>query len=128
QLSNSLMRMFQPILGEKAASLLSGAHTRSIQIATPTVGGLMKFTVKTVTCLGCKTTLRSNNNCAVCNNCRPKIEELYQKQIISASQPQVRFSRLWTQCQCFEGSLHQDVQCSSKDCPIFYMRKKAQRM
>ncbi|KAG2070221.1 hypothetical protein BDR04DRAFT_1100449 [Suillus decipiens] len=130
QLSNPLMRIFEPILGEKAASLLSGAHTRTIQIATPTVGGLMKFAVKTVTCLGCKTPLRPNNsvkNGAVCNNCRPKIGELYQKQITSASQLQVRFSRLWTQCQRCQGSLHQDVLCSSKDCPIFYMRKKAQK-
>lgn len=79
QLSNPLMRIFEPILGEKATSLckcfigcadssfftcstVSGAHTRTIQIATPTVGGLMKFAVKTVTCLGCKTPLRSNNS------------------------------------------------------------------
>jgi DNA polymerase delta subunit 1 len=79
QLSNPLMRIFEPILGEKAASLckslhwlhecrrlicstVSGAHTRTIQIATPTVGGLMKFAVKTITCLGCKTPLRSNNS------------------------------------------------------------------
>lgn len=78
QLSKPLMRIFEPILGEKATSLctsalhsnesykifsvVSGDHTRSIQIATPTVGGLMKFAVKTVTCLGCKTALRSNNS------------------------------------------------------------------
>ncbi|PIL25090.1 hypothetical protein GSI_12979 [Ganoderma sinense ZZ0214-1] len=62
QLTNPLMRIFEPILGEKANSLLSGDHTRTIQIATPTVGGLMKFAVKTVTCLGCKTPLRPNNS------------------------------------------------------------------
>ncbi|KAF9447509.1 hypothetical protein P691DRAFT_776079 [Macrolepiota fuliginosa MF-IS2] len=130
QLSKPLMRIFEPILGEKASSLLSGDHTRSIQIATPTVGGLMKFAVKTVTCLGCKTALRANNsvsNGAVCNNCRPRISELYQKQVVSTSELQVRFARLWTQCQRCQGSLHQDVLCTSKDCPIFYMRKKAQK-
>lgn len=42
--------------------LVSGDHTRSIQIATPTVGGLMKFAVKTATCLGCKTSLKANNS------------------------------------------------------------------
>ncbi|KAF7794322.1 hypothetical protein EIP86_005456 [Pleurotus ostreatoroseus] len=62
QLSNPLMRIFEPILGEKASSLLSGDHTRTIQIATPTVGGLMKFAVKTVTCLGCKTPLKKTNS------------------------------------------------------------------
>ena len=74
------MRIFEPILGDKANSLrkflicaqyadhlnafhpVSGDHTRTIQIATPTVGGLMKFAVKTVTCLGCKTPLRPNNS------------------------------------------------------------------
>ncbi|KII85833.1 hypothetical protein PLICRDRAFT_144471 [Plicaturopsis crispa FD-325 SS-3] len=130
QLSKPLMRIFEPILGDKASSLLSGGHTRAIQIATPTVGGLMKFAVKTVTCLGCKTPLRANNsvkNGAVCNNCRPRVGELYQKQVTSTSELQVRFSRLWTQCQRCQGSLHQDVLCTSKDCPIFYMRKKAQK-
>jgi hypothetical protein len=29
-------------------------------------------------------------------------------------------------CSC-QGSLHQEVLCSSKDCPIFYRRKKAQK-
>ncbi|KIK61596.1 hypothetical protein GYMLUDRAFT_42607 [Collybiopsis luxurians FD-317 M1] len=131
QLSKPLMRIFEPILGEKANSLLTGEHTRTIQIATPTVGGLMKFAVKTVTCLGCKTALRANNslnkNGAVCKNCRPRMGELYQKQVASASELQIRFSRLWTQCQRCQGSLHQDVLCTSKDCPIFYMRKKSQK-
>lgn len=70
QLSKPLMRIFEPILGEKANSLrgsaylgaadasVAGEHTRSIQIATPTVGGLMKFAVKTATCLGCRTPLK----------------------------------------------------------------------
>ena len=82
QLSKPLLRIFEPILGEKANSLraphlkfslgvstvlsllviVSGEHTRTIQIATPTVGGLMKFAVKTITCLGCKTPLRANNS------------------------------------------------------------------
>ncbi|KZT51942.1 hypothetical protein CALCODRAFT_442347 [Calocera cornea HHB12733] len=131
QLSNPLMRIFEPILGEKARSLLAGDHTRSIQIATPTIGGLMKFAVRTVTCLGCKTPMRANNsknpNGAVCNNCRPRLAELYQKQSSSTSAFQVNFARLWTQCQRCQGSLHQDVLCASKDCPIFYMRKKAQK-
>ncbi|KAJ3515999.1 hypothetical protein NLJ89_g1399 [Agrocybe chaxingu] len=109
QLSKPLMRIFEPILGDKASSLLSGDHTRTIQIATPTVGGLMKFAVKTVTCLSCKTPLRGKeSNGAVCRNCKPRMQELYQKQVMHSSDLQ-------------------DVLCTSKDCPIFYMRKKAQK-
>jgi DNA polymerase delta subunit 1 len=82
QLSKPLMRIFEPILGEKAQSLrrislsfaastrpssaltflsspaVSGDHTRTVSIVAPTVGGLMKFAVRTVTCLGCKTPLK----------------------------------------------------------------------
>ncbi|PPQ63372.1 hypothetical protein CVT24_005637 [Panaeolus cyanescens] len=128
QLSKPLMRIFEPILGEKANQLLSGDHTRTIQIATPTVGGLMKFAVKTVTCLGCKTPLKGKEiKGALCKNCKSRTQELYNKHVTMSSQLQVRFARLWTQCQRCQGSLHQDVLCTSKDCPIFYMRKKAQK-
>jgi DNA polymerase delta subunit 1 len=142
----------------------------------------MKFAVKTITCLGCKTPLRANNSVssayrlrrhttlihprlltdgAVCDNCRQRINELYQKQVrppfwpyypptdapqvTTTSEIQVKFARLWTQCQRCQGSIRQvrrikavqgnrmmmpgfpDVLCTSRDCPIFYMRKKAQK-
>jgi len=127
QLSKPLMRIFEPILGDKAESLLAGDHTRTVNISTPTVGGLMKFTVKTATCMGCKTPLPKGDNSAVCKHCRSRVGELYQKQLTAVNDLEVRFSRLWTQCQRCQGSLHQDVLCTSKDCPIFYMRKKVQK-
>ena len=37
------------------------------------------------------------------------------------------FSRLWTECQRCQGSMHNDVLCSNCDCPIFYKRKKVQK-
>ncbi|ORX34769.1 putative delta DNA polymerase [Kockovaella imperatae] len=126
QLSKPLMRIFEPIMGERAGTLLAGEHTRTIQIATPTIGGLMKFAVKTVTCLGCKTPLRGKSG-AVCENCRPKLPELYQKQIAHTSALQIDFARLWTQCQRCQGSLHQDVICTSADCPCFYARTARQK-
>lgn len=114
-----MLRIFEPILGEKAQSLrmllsfvhccntnkryaVAGEHTRSIQIATPSVGGLMKYAVKTMTCLGCKTAMKPSNSIkglsdymylfiftysytlidgAVCNNCRPKLGDLHFKQV-----------------------------------------------
>ncbi|OZJ06486.1 DNA polymerase delta catalytic subunit [Bifiguratus adelaidae] len=128
QLSNPLMRIFEPILGEKAKSLLQGDHTRTVQVATPTIGGLMKFAVKKATCLGCKAPLKTSS-VAVCDQCHKneKEAELYRKQLNTVNDLEIRFSRLWTQCQRCQGSLHQDVICTSKDCPIFYMRKKVQK-
>ncbi|TPX31708.1 DNA-directed DNA polymerase [Synchytrium microbalum] len=126
QLSKPLMRIFEPILGERAQSLLSGEHTRTISIAAPTTGGLMKFAIRSLTCLGCKTPLPKNET-AVCRECKPRILELYLRQMDAVNDMETRFARLWTQCQRCQGSLHQDVICTSADCPIFYMRKKAQK-
>ncbi|KAL2864501.1 DNA-directed DNA polymerase delta POL3 [Aspergillus lucknowensis] len=130
QLANPLGRIFEPILGEKKANqLLHGEHTRSIAMAAPTMGGLMKFTKKTQTCLGCKKPLTGKDTAAgaVCDNCRPRMGELYTKSLNKMSDLEVRFGRLWTQCQRCQGSLHCEVICSSRDCPIFYMRMKAKK-
>ncbi|CAG8952705.1 hypothetical protein HYFRA_00008949 [Hymenoscyphus fraxineus] len=130
QLAKPLGRIFEPILGEtKANSLLAGDHTRSISVAAPTLGGLMKFAKKTFTCMGCKKPLsgKEESGGAVCSNCAPRIGELYTKTLNKVSDLEVRFSRLWTQCQRCQGSMHCEVICSSKDCPIFYMRMKAKK-
>ena len=130
QLSKPLRRIFEPILGEKkAGQLLTGEHTRSVSVAAPTMGGLMKFTKKTQTCMGCKKPLvnAAEKEGAVCEDCRPRFGELYQKTLSKVSELEVRFARLWTQCQRCQGSIHCEVICSSKDCPIFYMRMKAKK-
>lgn len=130
QLANPLGRIFEPILGERRAnSLLAGDHTRSISVAAPTLGGLMKFTKKTQTCMGCKKPLVSSHEArgAVCENCRPRLGELYTKQVKKVGELEIRFGRLWTQCQRCQGSMHSEVLCSSRDCPIFYMRMKARK-
>src|SRR4029078_4319177 len=50
QLAKPLGRIFEPILGEtKARSLLTGDHTRTISVAAPTVGALMKSAQKHTT-------------------------------------------------------------------------------
>ncbi|KAK4999784.1 DNA-directed DNA polymerase delta [Elasticomyces elasticus] len=130
QLAKPLGRIFEPILGEKkATSLLTGEHTRSISVAAPTMGGLMKFAQKTSTCMGCKKPLVSaaEKQGAVCENCRPRFGELYQRTLGKVAELEVRFARLWTQCQRCQGSMHNEVICSSRDCPIFYMRMKAKK-
>lgn len=89
----------------------------------------MKFTKKTQTCMGCKKPLVGKEEMAgaVCENCRPRLGELYTKTLTKVSDLEVRFSRLWTQCQRCQGSMHCEVICSSRDCPIFYMRMKAKK-
>ncbi|KAM4531546.1 DNA polymerase delta catalytic subunit [Odontesthes bonariensis] len=127
QLSKPLLRIFEPILGESKAEsiLLKGDHTRCKTVLTSKIGGLMAFAQRRSTCIGCKAVLKTD--AAVCDFCKKKESELYQKEIFHLNALEERFSRLWTQCQRCQGSLHEDVLCTSRDCPIFYMRKKVQK-
>jgi len=127
QLQKPLLRIFEPILGEKKAEseLLRGDHTRTKTVVRSKVGGLSMFTTKKETCIGCKTPL-DKEGIAVCRHCQPRESELYQKEVLQLSAVEEKFSRLWTQCQRCQGSLHEDVLCTSRDCPIFYARKKVQ--
>ena len=122
--------------------LLSGDHTRSILVSTPTVasGGIMKFAKVRLSCLGCKAPLgrddmpegtnvdhSSENRTPLCRHCRSKEAEIYHKSLQAVNELESSYGALWTQCQRCQGSLHQEVLCTSRDCPIFYRRKKVQK-
>ncbi|KAJ1401242.1 Ribonuclease H-like superfamily [Sesbania bispinosa] len=126
QISKPILRIFEPILKNASKELLHGSHTRSISISTPSNSGIMKFAKKQLTCIGCKALL-SNGDRTLCSHCKGREAELYCKTVAQVSDLEMLFGRLWTQCQECQGSLHQDVLCTSRDCPIFYRRKKAQK-
>lgn len=77
-----------------------GDHTRKISKSTPSIGGIMSFTKKTDTCLGCRTPLKPGcelaSSCrrgvyrqpyavladtAVCQYCKEKEGAIYQEQV-----------------------------------------------
>lgn len=123
QLSKPLMRIFEPILGSRSGSLLSGEHTRTVQQVTSSVGALMRFTVKTAQCLGCRTALpKAMGQFPVCNNCRPNLAAIYEQRLRTQDHLEMEFARLWTCCQRCQGSVTQDVICTNNDCPIFFKR------
>ncbi|XP_019162710.1 PREDICTED: DNA polymerase delta catalytic subunit [Ipomoea nil] len=126
QISKPLLRIFEPILKNASKELLHGSHTRSISISTPSTGGIMKFAKKQLTCIGCKA-LISESDRTLCKHCKGREAELYCRSVANVAELEKLFGRLWTQCQECQGSLHQDVLCTSRDCPIFYRRKKAQK-
>ncbi|VUZ57732.1 unnamed protein product [Hymenolepis diminuta] len=127
QLANPLMRIFEPILGEAKAksALLTGEHTLVKSMAHSKVGQLSAFTQKRATCVGCKALLPKDREAeALCTYCEPRASEIYQKETERLRTLEGRFSRLWTECQRCQGSIHEEVICTSRDCPIFYMRTK----
>jgi DNA polymerase delta subunit 1 len=126
QLAKPLCRVFAPILKEPEKELLSGDHTRNIFVPTPTVGGIMKFAKKRESCLGCRNALQEGE-ITLCGNCKTKESKIYQNILVERNHYETIYSRVWTQCQRCQQSLHQDILCSNRDCPVFYMRKKVQK-
>jgi len=127
QLTLPLTRLFEPIL-DNPQSLFKGDHTRKIFIPTPTTGGIMAFAKKVATCMGCKAPLKDKNlKGSLCVHCKPKEVQLFWEAQQKVNDYQETYSRAWTQCQSCQGSVHTDVLCSSRDCPIFYLRKKVQK-
>ncbi|XP_064480973.1 DNA polymerase delta catalytic subunit-like isoform X2 [Ornithodoros turicata] len=128
QLSKPLLRVFEPILGETKAEsvLLRGDHTRTKTVVHSKVGALAAFTKKRSTCIGCRAVL-DNETAAVCAHCKLREAEIYLVEVEHQTSLETKFARLWTQCQRCSGSLHEEVLCTSRDCPIFYMRMKVQK-
>lgn len=130
QLSNPLTRIFEPII-PNPQSLLKGDHTRTVCKPTPVAkaGGIMTFAVKRDKCMGCKTLISEKDKVEgspLCVNCYDREAEIYLHKLADVNEHQKVYSQLWTECQHCQGSFHQDVICTNKDCPIFYKRKKVQ--
>ncbi|XP_030845110.1 DNA polymerase delta catalytic subunit isoform X1 [Strongylocentrotus purpuratus] len=128
QLKGPLLRIFEPVVGENKVEqvLLKGDHTRAKTQVTSKIGGLMAFAKVRSKCLGCKMGM-DKDGVALCKFCKPNESSIYQKEISQLAALEEKFGRLWTQCQRCQGSLHEDILCTSRDCPIFYMRKKVQK-
>jgi DNA polymerase delta subunit 1 len=124
QLEGPLTRIFEPILGS-VSQLFHGDHTRKVKISSggKKKGGIMAFAVKRAQCLGCKVPLGPEEK-VVCYQCRGNQGTLFFKQMKLVRKQEGQFSKLWTECQRCQSSLHQEVLCTSRDCPIFYRRIK----
>ena len=126
QLTKPLTRIFEPITGN-ADAVLKGDHTRKVYKATSkkSAGGLMGFVTKKKSCAGCRTPI-ANNVGALCKHCLPREGVIFMEKQKKIQQYEAKHSKLWAQCQRCQGTLHTDILCSNSDCPIFYMRIKAQ--
>jgi len=130
QLSNPLERIFEAIIPNPKI-LLNGDHTLSVYKPTPVAkaGGIVMFAVKKEKCMGCKSTITDKDKVEgspLCVNCQSKEGEIYMQKLEQVNSSQHLFSQLWTECQRCQGSFHQEVICTNRDCPIFYKRKKVQ--
>lgn len=123
-LTPPIMRLFEGL--HDLNDITKGKHTSHIFVSTPSasLGGLMKFVKFNLQCIRCRANIESG---ALCAKCLPAAGDVYCKIVAKRNHFEALFSQAWTQCQQCQGSLTQEVICSSRDCPVFYMRKKAQK-
>lgn len=122
------IRIFEPLFGSSEAAekqLFEGDHTTKIKLSTSIKGGIIQYATKKYLCLGCKLPIE-DKNMVFCQHCHDKEPYIYLQQIELKRKYEQDFSKLWSQCQRCQGSIHQEVLCTSRDCPIFYRRKKVQ--
>jgi len=86
--------------------------------------GIGQFTFVKNSCLSCKSVIEQG---ALCQACQPKMRQIYIERKQEMNMYEKNYADLWVQCQRCQGSLHQDILCQSRDCPIFYRRVKAKK-
>ena len=135
QLSKPLIRIFEPIFGNKTESMiLYGDHTRKKKITTESCEmRLMKFIKLRQSCVECKIPIiSSTSKCCLCTKCLPKKKIIYDTQLEKLEKLTIDFDKIKETCiKCqkintFEEKSYKDILCSNSDCPIYYKRKKVE--
>eukprot|EP00917_Polyrhabdina_sp_WS-2016_P027821 GHVP01059411.1.p1 GENE.GHVP01059411.1~~GHVP01059411.1.p1 ORF type:complete len:1059 (+),score=189.46 GHVP01059411.1:43-3177(+) len=120
-------RIFEGVLKEDdLKGLFQGDHVRVKSMSTGSMGGMAKFVKKVQRCLSCRAIVHGGG--ALCTHCKlNKQKEVIFLKAESLQAEEKQFNSLWVQCQRCQGSLHDDILCTSRDCPIFYRRIKIQK-
>eukprot|EP00920_Eleutheroschizon_duboscqi_P035404 GHVT01085555.1.p1 GENE.GHVT01085555.1~~GHVT01085555.1.p1 ORF type:complete len:1029 (+),score=189.08 GHVT01085555.1:3620-6706(+) len=126
-LKKPLSRIFEGVMkNPETLFSLGGTHMMRRKIAVSADGVMTKFLkAPGFKCVGCNCAVKAGALCAHCKTGSGA-------KIVCAKYKELRglekaHSDLWTQCQRCQGSLHQDVICQNRDCPIFYRRTKTKK-
>jgi len=124
-----LARLFENVVKDADKQFFAGAHTRKVvnRVATGGAGalGMAKFITKSIQCLGCKGMIKEGAFCPSCK--KDKEPQVVMQKLANLRLQEQEYAKLWTQCQRCQSSVHQEVLCTSRDCPIFYRRVKAKK-
>lgn len=126
-IKNPIMRIFEPIGEKSAASLFTGEHTLRKKVMMSTSGALSSFVKAGLRCLACRGAIKAGAFCDHCKKEDSRIQNVVLEKMTDFSAKEDEFHSLWVECQRCQESLHQDVICTSRDCPIFYRRMKVKK-
>ncbi|ADM12173.2 DNA polymerase catalytic subunit delta [Encephalitozoon intestinalis ATCC 50506] len=120
QLSKPMERIFEPVM-DNVDELFKGDHTRVVQRAS-LKGPMNTFLKLADVCVGCRAEGK-----IICSNCRKDFHIHLQKMQQEVENKKERLNSCWVECQRCQGSIHNQVLCVNRDCPIFYMRTKVRK-
>lgn len=120
QLSKPLHRIFEPIM-DNVDELFRGEHTRTVSTA-PLNGPMNAFVRTATTCVGCRVP-----GSVICSRCTVEFHIHLLKLQTEVEEKKERLNNCWVECQRCQGSIHNEVLCVNRDCPIFYMRTKVKK-
>ena len=125
QLRGPIERIFEGVLADSTLKgLFQGDHMNVKKVVTSQNTGIGRFVSKQNTCLKCKCPLKSG---AVCQNCKQYESQYYVQTAMQVELQERQYCELWTTCQRCQNSLHQEIICGNKDCPIYYQREKIKK-
>ncbi|KAI6181907.1 DNA polymerase [Aphelenchoides besseyi] len=120
QLLNPLVRLLNPVTNEKAEEILTtGKHARKHLTPISKTVGIGSYMKDVHTCFNCK-----RKRPPLCKKCTSEFGQVYTKKMFDLRDTQQRFARLWSECQNCVKNFTNEVQCTAKDCQIFYAREK----
>ena len=87
----------------------------TVSSSTPKSSSFFKtgFVKRQVRCMNCNAVIPDDDTilCTYCKNLGIEVQ-MYQKAMKNVTDLEVKFSRIWTQCQTCQGSFHQPVLCT----------------
>ncbi|KAI6197568.1 DNA polymerase [Aphelenchoides besseyi] len=125
QLLNPLVRLLNPVTNEKAEMILTtGKHARKHLTPISKTVGIGSYMKDVHTCFNCKRKVYGFPAPPLCKKCTSEFDEVYTTKMFELRDTQQRFARLWSECQNCVKNFTSEVQCTAKDCQIFYAREK----
>ena len=125
QLRGPIERIFEAVLSESTLkSLFKGEHMNVKKVVVSKNTGIGRFVSKKNVCLKCKCPIDSG---AVCKKCKKYESSYYIQTAMQVELQERQYCELWSTCQRCQNSLHQEIICGNKDCPIYYQREKIRK-
>lgn len=125
QLRGPIERIFEGVLTESTLkSLFKGEHMNVKKVIVSKNTGIGRFVSKKNTCLKCKCPISSG---AICEKCKQYESSYYIQTAMQVELQERQYCELWSTCQRCQKSLHQEIICGNKDCPIYYQREKIRK-